>query len=415
MTITDSQSAQTELERFRQPREEIDYANRKRNLEWRQRWFYLIRPEGDQELLEVWRRGLLLKRRMIEQQRGRMDHMAGYAPAGVGSPWFTIGPRNVNGRVKALAVHPTDPDIVYAGAASGGIWKSIDGAQSWRPLWDAQDTMACVAMAIAPSAPSTIYVGTGEWTPGWGPGFPGTGVFVSTDAGATWTQRTAAVSRRVAQILVSPTDANRVYLAGESGFEQSTDAGVTWTTIRAGQISDAVIDPNSATTLYINVGSDGIYKSTDGGTTWTKLVGGAPSGAAADWIRLAIGRSGAAGSNLILAKRSGTIYRSTDGGTTWATIAGSHGDSTHHQWCNLLAVAPDDDSIILAGGVGAERTANGGTTWSGLAGLHSDHHRAPSTRSTPTRSTSEPMWASSARRMGAQPGRPSTTAFPMCR
>src|SRR5206468_7482220 len=357
-------------------REATDYANRKRNLEWRQRWFYRIRPIRDKELLEVWQRGLRVKRAMIDAQHEVADHRAAYSPAGPGSPWFTIGPRNVNGRVKALAVHPTDPDTVYAGAASGGVWKSTDGGQSWRPLWDEQDTMACGAIAIAPAAANTVYVATGEWTPGWSPSFPGTGVFVSTDAGATWTQRTAVVSRRIAQILVSPTDANRVYVAGEDGFERSTDGGVTWTTVRAGEISDAVIDPNSANTLYINVRSDGIYKTTDGGTTWTKLAGGAPTGGNADWIRLAIGRNGASGSNLVLAKRSGTIYRTTDGGANWTTLAGSHGAASYHAWCNLLAVAPDDANIILAGGVDPERTANGGTTWAGLGGLHSDHHRA---------------------------------------
>jgi photosystem II stability/assembly factor-like uncharacterized protein len=358
-----------------QRRDGIDYANRKRNLEWRGHWFHHIRSRDDRELLDVWQRGRHLKRQMIDKQRGLVDHLAGYAPAGAGSPWFTIGPRNVNGRIKALAVHPTNPDIVYAGAASGGVWKSIDAGQSWRPLWDQQDTMACVALAIAPSAPDTIYVGTGEWTPGYIGVFPGTGVFVSTDAGVTWTQRTVA-SRRVAQILVSPIDATRVYLAGAGGFERSTDGGVTWTVIRTGQISDAVIDPNSPNTLYINVTSDGIYKTTDGGTTWSKLAGGAPSGPAADWVRLAIGRAGAAGSNLVLAKRSGNIYRTTDGGTTWVALPGSHGASSFHQWCNLLGVAPDDDNVILAGGVGSERTADGGTTWANLVGLHADHHRA---------------------------------------
>ena len=354
----------------------VDYGQRKRNFEWRSEWFYSIRPRSDRSLLEIWQSGLDAKNKMIEGQRAGADHMAAYAPAGAGTPWFTIGPRNVNGRVKALAVHPTNADTVYAGAASGGVWKSVDGGQSWRPLWDMQDSMTAVAIAIAPSAPSAIYVGTGEYTPGWGPSFPGTGVFVSTDAGATWTQRSAAISRRVSQILVSPTDATRVYLAGQSGFERSSDSGATWTTIHAGQISDAVIDPNSANTLYINVRSDGIYKTTDAGTTWTKLAGGAPTGAAADWVRLAIGRSGVAGSNLVLAKRSGTIYRSTDGGTSWTTLAGSHGDSSYHEWCNLLAVAPDDENVILAGGVGAERTGNGGTTWSGIGAFHSDQHRA---------------------------------------
>jgi len=376
MNITDDTTALRKTEHVQTQRDRVDYADRKRNLEWRQNWFYQIRSRDDKELLDAWSRGLRVKRQMIEKQRGTVGHLAGYAPAGAGSPWFTIGPRNVNGRVKALAVHPTDPDIVYAGAASGGVWKSTDAGQSWRPLWDEQDTMASVAIAIAPSAPDTIYVGTGEWTPGWGPGFAGTGIFVSTDGGATWTQRAGVVSRRIAQILVSPTDANHVYVAGENGFEHSTDAGATWSTLRAGQISDAVIDPNAASTLYINVRSDGLYKTTDGGTSWTKLVGGAPSGASADWIRLAIGDSGAAGSNLVLAKRSGTIYRTTDGGNNWTTLAGSHGSSPFDEWCNLLSVAPDDDNIILAGGVGCERTSNGGTTWGGLGGLHSDHHRA---------------------------------------
>lgn len=376
MSTTAKKSTQIELERIQQRREGIDYANRKRNLEWRRDWFYLDRSENDDELLGVLSAGLETKRRKVEQQRGEQGHLAAYAPAGAGSPWFTIGPRNVNGRIKCLAVDPTDADIVFAGAASGGVWKSADGAQSWRPLWDEQDTMAVGGLAVAPSAPTTIYAATGEWTPGWGPGYPGTGLFVSTDGGATWTQRPGLVSRRVAQVLVSPTDADRVYVAGLDGFERSTDGGVTWTTLRSGQISDAVIDPNDPDTFYINVRSDGLYKTTDGGATWTKLAGGAPTAASADWVRLAIGTGGVSGSNLVLAKRSGTLYRTTDGGVTWSTLAGSHGSSSFHEWCNLISVAPDDEDIILAGGVGAERTADGGGTWSALSGLHADHHRA---------------------------------------
>jgi hypothetical protein len=380
MTNIKKPDTQTPFEQGEEKRERVDYANRKRNLEWRRRWFYLDRSENDKEFLATTLDGLRIKRGKIRKQlqevRSDHSHLAGYAPAGAGSPWFTIGPRNVNGRTKCLAVHPTNADIVYAGAASGGVWKSTDGGQSWRPLWDEQDTMAIGAITIAPSAPDTVYVATGEWTPGWGPGYPGTGFFASTNGGATWTQRAALVSRRVAQVLVSSTDPNRVYVAGASGFERSTDAGVTWTTVKAGEVSDAVIDPNNPDILYINVRNDGIYKSTDGGNNWIILGGGAPTGANADWVRLAIGASGAFGSNLILAKRSGTIYRSTDGGSNWTTLAGSHGSSTYHQWCNLLAVAPDDENIILAGGVGIERTSDGGATWGGLGGLHSDHHRA---------------------------------------
>lgn len=359
--------------RKREPRG-LDYADRKRNFEWRRDWFYSHRPDNDREFLATLVNGIKKKREMIKRQRPHARHLGAYAPAGAGTPWFTIGPRNVNGRVKCLAVHPTDPDTLYAGAASGGVWKSTDGGQSWRPLWDEQDTMAIGAVAIAPSAPDTVYAGTGEWTPGY-VSFPGTGLFVSTNGGATWTQRSGLTSRRVSQVLVSPTDANTIYVAGEDGFEQSVDGGVTWTTLHTGEISDAVMDPNDANKLYINVRNDGVYKSTDAGSNWSKLTS-APSGASADWIRLAIGKSGASGSDLILAKQAGTLYRSTDGGTSWTTLSGSHGYASYDTWCNLLSVAPDDDDVILAGGVSAEITTDGGSLWNSLSGLHSDHHRA---------------------------------------
>ena len=353
----------------------IDYGQRHRALELRTRWFHLDRPYDDKALERIFYDALEHKRDMIERQRESATDMAGYNPAGAGTPWFSIGPRNINGRVKSLAVHPTNAAVVYAGAASGGVWKSEDGAQSWRPLWDEQETLVIGSLALAPSAPDTIYVGTGEWTPGYLAAGPGQGVYVSTNGGSSWTRRAAVLTRRIARVVVSQANSATVYVAGDQGFERSTDSGVTWTTLRAGQISDAVIDPNNANTIYINVRNDGIYKTTDGGTNWTKLTNG-PTGASADWIKLAIGDNGTNGSNFVLAKRSGTLYRSTDGGTNWTTLAGSHGSAPHHAWANLLAVAPDDEDIILAGGVDAERTANGGSSWSGLAGVHADHHVA---------------------------------------
>ncbi len=182
------------------------------------------------------------------------------------------------------------------------------------------------------------------------------------------------VARRIARILVSPTDSSRVYVAGNSGFEHSADGGLTWTTIRPGEISDAVIDPNNANTLYVNVRNDGIYKSIDAGATWNLLAAG-PTGGNAGWVKLGIGDSGPNGSNFLVAKSAGTVYKSTDGGTTWTTIAGSHGLG-YTGWCDLVAVAPDDENVILAGGVGLERTTDGGTTWTSLAGLHADQHVA---------------------------------------
>src|SRR5215204_5568844 len=234
----------------------IDYSKRNRKLEWRSQWFHLSRTDDEDELIKIRRNALESKWQMIKRQTRAADDLplAGYSPAGPGTPWFSIGPRNINGRVKCLAVHPTDENTVYAGAASGGVWKTTDAGQSWRPLWDTQESLAIGSIAIAVSDTNTIYAGTGEGviagTYGSGHNFPGAGVYVSTDGGVNWIQRSAVVNRRITRVLVSQTDTNRVYVAGQSGFELSTDAGVTWTTLRTGQISDAAIDPNDANTLY---------------------------------------------------------------------------------------------------------------------------------------------------------------------
>jgi hypothetical protein len=351
-----------------------DYAQRHRKLEWRLNWFELHRSKSDRELYHTMLDALTVKENLIKWQRETADTMAGYGPAGAGTPWISIGPRNVNGRVKSLAVDPTNADIIYAGAASGGVWKSIDAGESWRPLWDAQESLAIGSLAVAPSAPNTIYVGTGEWTPGWGPSYPGAGVYVSTDGGNNWTRHASVVARRIAKVVVSQADPLTVYVAGNSGFERSIDGGVSWTIIHAGQISDAVIDPNDAQTIYINVTNDRIYKTTDGGGMWTPLNTG-PTGASASWIKLAIGRSGTHGSQFLLARSGGTIWKSIDGGSNWSTLAGSHATG-YVGWCDMIAVAPDNEDIFMVGGVGVERTADGGGMWSSIGGLHSDQHQA---------------------------------------
>lgn len=353
-----------------------DYSRRNRKLEWRSQWFHLSRTDDERELIRFRRDALGRKREMIKRQRaaGADMPLAGYSPAGPGAPWFSIGPRNVNGRVKCLAVHPTNENVVYAGAASGGVWKTTDAGQSWRPLWDEQESLAVGSIAIAPSDPDIIYAGTGEGviaaTYGSGHNFPGAGVYVSADAGATWTQRSAVVNRRITRVLVSQDDPDVVYVAGQSGFERSTDGGVMWTTLRAGQISDAVIDPNDADTLYVCAHGDRIYKSTDGGAMWTPLDAG-PTGGAATWLKIAIGDNGANGSNFLVTKSVGDVRKSTDGGAMWTPLAGSHG-SGWTGWCDLIAVAPDDEDVFIAGGVWLERTTDGGTLWVGPSGLHAD-------------------------------------------
>jgi len=365
----------------------LDYAYRNQDLEQRSRWFHLTRPERDAEMERIRDVAFEYKRKLIERQKTTADHKAGYNPGGAGSPWFSVGPRNVNGRVRCLAVHPTMRDLVYCGSASGGVWKSIDGGQVWRSLWDMQESLAVGAIGIAPSNPDTVYVGTGEGliagTYGSGHNFPGAGIYVSIDAGATWARRASVTNRRITQLLVAPNNAQRIYVAGQSGFEGSSDGGVTWTTLKAGQVSDAVIDPNNSSNLYIAIQGDGVYKSTDQGANWAQL-NNAPTGAAAQWPKLAIGMSGAHGSNFLLVKTAGTINRSLDGGATFSVVPGTHG-GFWLGWCDLISVAPDDENVILWGGVNLERTADGGTTWTTIGTLHSDQHQAVFAQSDPNR------------------------------
>lgn len=363
-----------------------DYIKRNRTLEWRSRWLLTSRTPNEQELEKIMKDGLEIKKKMIDRQRKKANHWAEYAdgPGGVGgpaiggSPWYNAGPRNINGRVKCLAVHPTNPDIVYAGAASGGVWKTENGGQSWVSLWDTQASLAVGAIAIAPSNTATIYAGTGEGviagTYGSYHNFPGAGVYVSNDGGFIWTLRNSLVNRRITKILVAASDPLTVYVAGQSGFEKSTDGGLTWTLLQAGQISDAVMDPFSDNTLYIAVAGDRIYKNTSAGTgAWTPQNTG-PTGGGAGWVKLAIGVTGTHGSNFLAAKNNGTVYTTINGGTNWTALAGSHG-SSWLGWCDLIAVAPDDENIIIAGGQGLDRTTNGGTTWPAVTGdLHADNH-----------------------------------------
>ena len=241
----------------------------------------------------------------------------------------------------------------------------------WDPLWNMQQSLAIGALGIATSAPNTIYAGTGEWTPGWGPSYGGAGVFVSTDAGATWTQRPAVQSRNIGKLVVDPTNPQRLWTCGDAGLELSTDGGLTWTTLKTGTISDIVLDPTNANTILIAIEFDGIYRSTNSGTTFTQLTA-APSGSGLVWPQLAIGVSGAHGHNFIVVKSGDTIQTSTDGGTTFTTVAGSH-DGFYAGWCDVVGCAPDNESILFWGGVGLDRTADGGTTWASLP-VHADQH-----------------------------------------
>ncbi len=237
---------------------------------------------------------------------------AAEAPAAPAGPNFaeitdglkfrSIGPAVMGGRIDDFAVVESDPSIVYVGSASGGILKTVNAGTTWEPIFDNEEVSTIGDLAIAPSSPDTVWVGTGEannrQSSSWG-----NGVYKSTDAGKTWQHMGLRATESIARIVVHPTNPNIVYVAAigklwgpskERGLYKTTDGGKSWTNVlfisENTGITDVMIDPQSPDTIYAAAyqrrravfgfnGSGpegGIHKSTDGGATWKKLIAGLP-------------------------------------------------------------------------------------------------------------------------------------------
>ncbi|HEV2179341.1 MAG TPA: glycosyl hydrolase, partial [Gemmatimonadaceae bacterium] len=211
--------------------------------------------------------------------------------------WRFIGPEG--NRADAIAGVPGDPNIYYAGAASGGVWKTTDGGAHWNPIFDDQPVQSIGSIAVAPSDPNVVYVGTGEpyirshISVGWG-------MFKSTDAGKSWSRAGLENTGRISRIAIDPSDPNRLFVAAlgtaygpepDRGVFRSTDGGKTWTKVlfvndSTGAV-DVLFDPKNPSILYASTwqiavhtwgresggAGSGLWKSTDGGATWNRLTG----------------------------------------------------------------------------------------------------------------------------------------------
>jgi photosystem II stability/assembly factor-like uncharacterized protein len=315
------------------------------------------------------------------------------------SRWVSIGPFPDNtfagiGRVSQIDVHPTNGNILLAGASGGGVWRSDNAGASWRPLMELEPTLTIGAVAFAPSNPDVIYAASGEDGGGWNPAWGGVGVYRSGDGGQHWTLATSVPSTRFSAIVVHPTAPDTIFVAGNSGLHKSLDGGLTWRTnpglgsLFDGSITDLVIAHDNPSRLYIGVWSDGVYRSTTGGEqigatpAFTRLDGAGqlPAGGAAGWTKLAIGRNGVDGSSFLAAKMGADgsrIFSTNDGGISWTELAPNVAAVSYDEWCSVIAVDPNDQDILYAGAAGAlMRTMNGGANpgnWTSIAaGVHAD-------------------------------------------
>jgi hypothetical protein len=329
---------------------------------------------------------------------------------GLVAAWQALGPANIGGRVTDIVVDPVRVDTVYAGAATGGVWRSTNAGTTFSSVWPASLTPSIGALAIAPSG--TLYAGTGEGNPGGGSvTFPGNGVYRSTDSGNTWTHLGLAGSERIGRLAIDPTNANRIFAAatgslfvagGVRGLYRTTDGGSTWQLVLAGANSttgavDVAIDPTTPSRVYVamwdhrrqpqgrvygGVGS-GIYRSTDGGATWTRLGGGLPASSSnLGRMGLAVARSNPNRLYAIAADTTGNFlgfWTSTNAGTSWTAITNTsflaNSQSTFGWWFGRIYVDPVASQHAFVAGVPELETLDAGATWRrNSSSFHVDQH-----------------------------------------
>ena len=260
-----------------------------------------------------------------------------------GLQYRLVGPFR-GGRATGVTGVPGDRNTYYFGAAAGGLWKTVDGGVSWKPLWDKlpQASPSVGAVAVAPSDPRVVYVGTGEMNIR-GDVVTGNGLYKSVDAGKTWRFSGLRDSQAIGRIVVDPADANTLFVAAlghpfgdsaERGVFKSTDGGASWRKVlfvdaHTGA-SDVAFDPADPKVLYAGMWQahrspwlmesggpgGGLYKSVDGGEHWSRLSGhGLPEGVLGR-INVAVAQGAKRVYAMIEAKRGG-LYRSDDAGVTW--------------------------------------------------------------------------------------------------
>ena len=319
--------------------------------------------------------------------------------------WASIGPRNITCVILPLAVHPTNADVLYAGAEFGGVWKTTNGGASWRPTMDHEINPCVSALALSRSHPTMIYAGMSPGRLGPG-GVGGTGVtlYRSDSSGATWVARAPVASLFCRALALHPADANILYFAGNQGLHKTVDGGATWTDVRNGDIDDVKVDVDMPDIVYASVRGSGIFRSSDGGVTWTQKGAGVAFKVLNDngeeqnarlngsfRTLLAIGedrRAGKHGTRFLVAKVQGTVVISTDGGDTWRVLPGlDHGYDGQNWWTSCIAVCPTDEDFIVAGGARMQFTLNASAlnpTWQNIPNdLHEDQQAIAFTPSNP--------------------------------
>ncbi len=315
-----------------------------------------------------------------------------------------IGPAGMSGRVAAIDVASNDPNTIYIGAATGGVWKSTNGGAHWTPIFDDQDVHAIGAIAVSPVNPDLIWVGTGEGNVRNSASI-GRGIYRSLDGGRSWQHRGLAATERIHRVIAHPRNPDIVYVAAmgrawgensERGVYRSRDAGKSWQRVlyvdeRSGA-ADLVIDPSNPDKLFASIWEyrrwpwffksggpgSGLYMSTDGGDHWRKatVADGLPKGELGR-IGLAIAASDPRVVYALVEAKDSALLRSDDGGYHWTTVNKELNVSSRPFYYADIRVDPSNSDRLYRLGTFADVSVDGGknfATFIGLQHLHPDNH-----------------------------------------
>ncbi len=282
---------------------------------------------------------------------------------------FTYQPNGM-GRINAVAFHPSNVNIIYAGSPSGGLWKTTNGGATWSVLTTSTPTLGVSSILIHPTSTNIILIGTGDRDASDAPGL---GVYKSADGGVTWNpSNTGITASTVGMMIMHPSDPDIILAATSTGIFKSTDGGSSWVrkSSNTSNYKDIKFNPGDPTIVYAATGGQ-FYRSTDTGETWTQITSGIITG-----NRVVIGVSANQTGYVYLLQTNGPfagLLRSTDSGLTFSTqsttpnIMGYEcdGSGTASQaWYDLcINVDPNNADIIYAGGINIWKSIDGGVNW----------------------------------------------------
>jgi photosystem II stability/assembly factor-like uncharacterized protein len=316
-----------------------------------------------------------------------------------GLQWRLVGPF-AGGRVLAVAGLPSTPNIYYFGSVAGGVWKTTDAGLNWTPMFDREPIASVGSIAVAPSDPNVIYVGTGEACIRGDSSF-GDGVYKSTDAGRTWQNVGLRDTRHIGRVIVHPTNPDVVFVAAlghaygpneERGVFRSTDGGKSWQKVlyrddKSGAI-DVTFDPNNPRILFATLWQvqrtpwslvsggpgSGLYKSTDGGSTWKKVEGNGFATGALGRLGVAVSPADSNRVYALVEAENGGLFRSDDGGENWSRVNGDY-DLRGRPWYYTHVFAdPGNAEVVYVMTFGFYRSVDGGKTWKTISTPHGDYH-----------------------------------------